>query len=207
LVRACPLPAGATLAAVGGYGRGELYPCSDGDLLILLPAPPGAEDQAAIERLVAALWDLGLAPGHGGRTVADCEREAEADITVETALLESRWLAGSRTLMRQFEAAVKKRLDARSFFQAKRVEMQQRHARHQDTPYALEPNCKESPGGLRDLQVILWMARAAGFGDNWRQVARAGLLTASEARDLRRAEQAFKRLRIELHLLAGRRED
>jgi len=207
LVRACPLPAGATLAAVGGYGRGELYPCSDVDLLILLPAPPGAEDEAAIERLVAALWDLGLEPGHSVRTIADCEREAEADITVETALLESRWLAGSRTLMRQFEAAVKKRLDARSFFQAKRVEMQQRHARHQDTPYALEPNCKESPGGLRDLQVILWMARAAGFGDNWRQVARAGLLTASEARDLRRAEQAFKRLRIELHLLAGRRED
>ena len=85
--------------------------------------------------------------------------------------------------------------------------MQQRHARYQDTPYALEPNCKESPGGLRDLQVILWMARAAGFGDNWRQVAQAGLLTPSEARDLRKAEQAFKRLRIELHLLARRRED
>jgi len=207
LVRACPLPAGATLAAVGGYGRGELYPYSDVDLLILLPAPPGPAEEEAVQRLVAALWDLGLEPGHSVRTIADCEREADADITVETALLESRWLAGSRTLMRQFEAAVKNRLDPRAFFQAKRVEMQQRHARYQDTPYALEPNCKESPGGLRDLQVILWMARAAGFGENWRQVARAGLLTASEARDLRRAEQAFKRLRIELHLLAGRRED
>jgi len=207
LTKICPLPAGATLAAVGGYGRGELYPYSDIDLLILLPGQADADDERAVERLVAALWDIGLEPGHSVRTLAECEREAQADITVETSLLESRWLAGSRSLMRRFETAMEARLDARSFFQAKQVEMQQRHARYQETPYALEPNCKESPGGLRDLQVILWMARAAGFGQNWRQVARAGLLTPSEARDLRRAEQAFKRLRIELHLLAGRRED
>ncbi len=207
LIKLCPLPAGATLAAVGGYGRGELYPGSDVDLLILLPVPPAAADASAIEALVAALWDLGLEPGHSVRTIAECETEASADITVETALLESRWLAGSRSLMKQFEAAMAARLDAGAFFQAKRVEMQQRHARYQDTPYALEPNAKESPGGLRDLQVILWMARAAGFGQNWRAVARAGLLTSSEARDLRRAEQAFKRLRIELHLLTERRED
>lgn len=207
LLKLYPLPAGATLAAVGGYGRGELYPHSDVDLLILLPHAPAPADAGAIERLVAALWDLGLEPGHSVRTLADCEQEAQADITVETALLESRWLAGSRALMKQFEAAIQAQLDAAAFFQAKRVEMQQRHARYQETPYALEPNCKESPGGLRDLQVILWMARAAGFGRNWREVAQAGLLTPSEARDLRRAEQAFKRLRIELHLLTGRRED
>ncbi|MBO9353662.1 [protein-PII] uridylyltransferase [Bordetella petrii] len=207
LLKLHPLPAGATLAAVGGYGRGELYPHSDVDLLILLPHAPDPADARAIEALVAALWDLGLEPGHSVRTLADCEREAQADITVETALLESRWLAGSRALMKQFEAVIQAQLDAPAFFQAKRVEMQQRHARYQDTPYALEPNCKESPGGLRDLQVILWMARAAGFGSTWREVAQAGLLTPSEARDLRRAEQAFKRLRIELHLLTGRRED
>jgi [protein-PII] uridylyltransferase len=207
LVKHCPLPAGATLAAVGGYGRGELFPHSDVDLLILLPHVPTREDESAIERLVASLWDLGLEPGHSVRTIEDCEREADADITVETALLESRWLAGSRSLMKKFDAATKSRLDPRAFFRAKRVEMQQRHARYHDTPYALEPNCKESPGGLRDLQVILWMARAAGFGDSWRSVAQAGLLTSSEARDLRKAEQAFKRLRIELHLLSNRRED
>jgi len=207
LLKLHPLPAGATLAAVGGYGRGELYPHSDVDLLILLPHRPGPEEARAIESLVAALWDLGLEPGHSVRTLADCEQEAQADITVETALLESRWLAGSRALMKQFEAAIQAQLDAPAFFQAKRVEMQQRHARYQETPYALEPNCKESPGGLRDLQVILWMARAAGFGRTWREVAQAGLLTPAEARDLRRAEQAFKRLRIELHLLTGRRED
>ena len=146
-------------------------------------------------------WDLGLEPGHSVRTIEDCQREAEADITVETAMLESRWLAGSRAL-KKFDAPRR----GWRLLRAKRVEMQQRHARYQDTPYALEPNCKESPGGLRDLQVILWMARAAGFGDNWRQVAQAGAAP-SEARDLRKAEQAFKRLRIELHLLARRRED
>jgi len=220
----CPLPAGAALAAVGGYGRGELYPGSDVDLLILLPAPPDARQTQTIERLVAALWDIGLEPGHSVRTVADCQREAAADITVETALLESRWLAGSRKLMRQFQTAMQAQLDARRFFLAKRAETRARHARYQDTPYALEPHCKESPGGLRDVQVIVWLARAAGLagdGDNrrgncrtnqranshWRAIAASGLLSAEEARALRRAEQAFKRLRIELHLLAGRRED
>jgi len=207
LVRLCPLPAGATLAAVGGYGRGELYTHSDVDLLILLPGAPTPKEESAIEQLVAALWDLGLEPGHSVRTIEQCEDEAQADITVETALLESRWLAGNRALMKRFEHAMHARLDTRAFFQAKRVEMQQRHARHRDTPYSLEPNCKESPGGLRDLQVILWMARAADLGGTWREVAQAGLLTPTEARDLRRAEQAFKRLRIELHLLTGRRED
>jgi len=207
LVRRLPLPPGATLAAVGGYGRGELYPYSDVDVLILLPAPPSVDIQGALGTFVAALWDLGLEPGYSVRTIADCEREADADISVQTSLFEARWLAGSRSLMQGLLSAMHARLDARRFFQAKQLEMQQRHARYQDTPYALEPHCKESPGGLRDLQVILWMARAAGFGRRWREIARAGLLTASEARDLRRAEQAFKRLRIELHLLAGRRED
>src|SRR5690606_3721818 len=94
-----------------------------------------------------------------------------------------------------------------TFFQAKRAEMKQRHAQHQDTPYALEPNCKEAPGGLRDLQVILWLAQAAGLGSTWREISPTELLTAAEFRALRRAEQAFKRLRIELHLLTGRRED
>jgi len=207
LVKLHPLPTGATLAAVGGYGRGELYPYSDVDLLILLSRELDAAGEQSVAALVAALWDLGLEPGHTVRTISQCETEAEADITVETALLESRWLAGSRVLMRNFEAAMRARLDPGLFFEAKRMEMQQRHARYQHTPYSLEPNCKESPGGLRDLQVIMWMARAAGLGSSWRAIAQAGLLTDTEARDLRRAEQAFKRLRIELHLLAKRRED
>lgn len=207
LLRLYPLPKGAALAAVGGFGRGELYPFSDVDLLILLPEEPSPAAEATLSGLVAAMWDVGLEPGCSVRTIEQCLTEARADITVETSLLELRWIAGSRSLTKHFMLRMKEQLDPRSFFQAKRSEMQQRHARFQDTPYSLEPNCKESPGGLRDLQVIMWMARAAGFGQSWRQIAHSGLLTRSEARDLNRAEQAFKRLRIELHLLVNRRED
>lgn len=207
LLRIHPLPKGATLAAVGGYGRGELYPFSDVDLLILLAQPASENDQAMLSELVAALWDLGIEPGYSVRTLEECLIEAEADITVQTSLLESRFIAGRRSLFNQFNATLISALDKQVFFQAKLTEMRQRHARYQDTPYSLEPNCKESPGGLRDLQVIRWMAKAAGFGSNWTQLSRSGLLTATEARDLRKAELAFKRLRIEMHLLAGRRED
>lgn len=202
-----PLPPGSALCAVGGYGRGELYPHSDIDILILLPHPADAEAELLISRFLAALWDIGLEPGHSVRTLEQCLNEAAADVTVETALLEARWLAGSRNLLRQLTQQLHAQLDPQAFFQTKRLEMQQRHTRHDNTPYALEPNCKEAPGGLRDLQVILWMARAAGYGRTWGQIADAGLLTPDEARQLRRAEQTLKRLRIELHLLARRRED
>ncbi|MFT0851266.1 [protein-PII] uridylyltransferase [Achromobacter sp. F4_2707] len=207
LVALHPLPPGATLVAVGGYGRGELYPFSDVDVLILLQEPPSAEATRYLEAFVAAMWDLGLEPSHSVRTIEDCTREAAADVTVETSLLESRWLEGDRKLMQALREAMSRQRNPRSFFQAKRAEMQQRHARFQDTAYALEPNCKESPGALRDLQVVLWMAQAAGMGSTWAEIARNDGLTSSELRALRRAELAFKRLRIELHLLAGRRED
>jgi [protein-PII] uridylyltransferase len=207
LVRLHPLPAGSALAAVGGYGRGELYPYSDVDILILLKEAPTPEDAERIQSLVAAMWDLGIEPGHSVRTIGDCRREAANDITVETALLEARWLVGSKDLLQSLRKAMRAQLDPQAFFQAKRAEMQQRHARHQDTPYALEPNCKEAPGGLRDLQVLLWMADAGGLGSTWNEIAQTDLLTPTEFRALRRAEKAFKRLRIELHLLTGRRED
>jgi len=207
LVMLYPLPANAALAAVGGYGRGELYPYSDVDLLVLLSTPPTEQEEARLGELVAALWDLGIEPGYSVRTIDQCLEEARSDITVETSLLETRYLAGKRSLVSQFDKAIYDQLDPKSFFRAKLAEMQQRHARFQETPYSLEPNCKESPGGLRDLQVIAWMAKAAGFGATWSEIARKGMLTEYEARELRRAEQAFKRLRIELHLLANRRED
>ncbi|WP_454007675.1 [protein-PII] uridylyltransferase [Alcaligenes sp. Marseille-Q7550] len=202
-----PLPEQACLAALGGYGRGELYPHSDVDLLILLQRPPDARDIARIEALLAAMWDIGLAPSHAVVTPQQCLEQAAQDITTETALLESRWLSGSRLLLRHVQRQLQSQLDPRAFFLAKQAEQQQRHARLQDTPYALEPNCKESPGALRDLQVLLWMARAAGLGRTWRDIARSGLLTQAELRALSRVDQAFKRLRIELHLLTGRAED
>jgi len=206
-IRLHPLPPGAALAAVGGYGRGELYPHSDVDLLVLLETDPRPEDTETIAALIAQLWDVGLDLSHSVRTIAQCREQAALDVTVQTALLEARWLAGNRRLVRALGTAMRADLDAPGFFQAKRVEMQQRHAHYQNTAYALEPNCKESPGGLRDLQIIQWLAQAAGLGATWKAIADTDLLTATELRALRRAERAFKRLRIELHLLAGRRED
>ncbi|HEU0230339.1 MAG TPA: [protein-PII] uridylyltransferase [Burkholderiaceae bacterium] len=207
LIRRHPLPKGATLAAVGGYGHGELFPHSDIDVLILLERPPTESDRALLEDLVAALWDLGLDLGHSVRTIDDCQAEAGNDITVETALMEARWLCGSRELLRELIRTMRAQTNPQAFFRAKRAELLQRHARYHDTPYALEPNCKESPGGLRDLQVILWLAQAAGLGRTWREISRAQVLTPAEYRALRQADLAFKRLRIELHLLTGRRED
>ena len=204
---AAGLPAHATLVAVGGYGRGELFPYSDVDVLVLLPEPADANVQTAVESLVGALWDLGIELGHSVRTVEECVAEAARDITVQTSLLEARHVAGNKALYATLVEKVQAHVDARQFYRSKLLELQQRHAKYQDTPYALEPNCKESPGGLRDLQVILWIARAAQLGSTWTELAQQGLLTTIEARQLRRNERLLKLIRIRLHLLAGRRED
>ncbi len=205
--RAYKLPANTALVAVGGYGRGELFPHSDVDVLILLECAPDAALQAKLEELVQLFWDMGLEIGHSIRTVEECLVESAADITVQTSLLEARYVTGNRKLFQalceQFNAA----MDPQAFFQAKTLEMRQRHVKYEDTPYSLEPNCKESPGGLRDLQVILWVAKAAGLGQSWRDLAQRGLITSTEALQLTRTERTFKDIRIRLHLHTKRRED
>jgi len=195
------------LAAVGGYGRGELYPASDVDLLILLPDADTQPHRHELERLIGMLWDIGLDIGHSVRTVDECVAEAEHDITIQTALLEARFLCGDRALFQRFDAAFHQALDPLAFFKAKRLEQEERYAKYNDTPYALEPNCKENPGGLRDLQIILWVARAAALADTWRQLATTVVISAAEARQLAQAEDLLRRVRIGLHLLTGRRED
>jgi len=197
----------AALVATGGYGRGELFPASDVDLLILLGQEPAAQDRERLESLVGVLWDIGLEAGHSVRTVESCVEAASADITVQTALLEARHLAGSRPLSRRLESAMRGILDPAAFFHAKRLEQEQRHAKHQDTPYSLEPNLKEAPGGMRDLQVIRWIARAIGIGPHWRDLVRKGLVLRTEALQLARHEGVLQDLRVRLHYLAGRRED
>src|SRR5260370_15919519 len=157
-------PARATLVATGGYGRGELYPSSDIALLVLLAGEPSEAERAPLERLIGTLWDIGLEIGHSVRTVQGCVDAAAGDVTVATTLLESRYLARSRTPYRALQAALGRAADPASFFKAKKLEQEQRHAKHQDSPYSLEPNLKEAPGGLRDLQVIQWIARASGIG-------------------------------------------
>ena len=198
----------ATLVAVGGYGRGELFPHSDVDVLILTgdnDASP--ECQTAIEHLVGQLWDLGLHLGHSVRTVAECREEAARDVTVLTSMLESRYVAGSRARYDEFARSIVASFDAQAFFRAKVLEQQQRHTKYQDTPYSLEPNCKESPGGLRDLQVLLWVARAAGLGASWSELLRRQLITREEHTMLKRNERVLKEIRARLHIVAGRRED
>jgi [protein-PII] uridylyltransferase len=201
-------PAGsAALVATGGYGRGELYPSSDIDLLVLLPADPGPDERERVERLIGTFWDIGLEIGHSVRTVQGCLETAAADITIQTTLLEARFLTGSRRLFRGLQAGIEEQLDPVAFFKAKKLEQEQRHAKHQDSPYSLEPNLKEAPGGLRDLQTIQWIARASGMGRSWNDLVGHGLLERHEARQLARTEAAFQDMRIRLHYLAGRRED
>jgi len=203
----CGMPCEAALVAVGGYGRGELFPCSDVDLLVLLPAPAGGDLEARLATLVGALWDVGLEIGHSVRTTEECLEAAAQDITVQTNLLESRLLCGNAALFEAFDERYRAMLDVRAFFKAKQLEQEQRYARYNDTPFALEPNCKESPGGLRDLQMLGWIARAAGLGNNWRDLARRRLITGAEASDLRSIERFLQHLRIRLHFLTGRAED
>ncbi len=201
------MPAGAALVAVGGYGRGELFPYSDVDVLVLLPAEPDEAVRGAIEAFVTACWDAGLEIGSSVRTVPECLDELSRDVTVQTALLESRRVTGSRALFEQLAAASTAAMDPRAFLRAKVLELRQRHVKYEGTPYALEPNCKESPGGLRDLQVLVWVARAAGLGRTWRELAAGDLLTAFEAAQLRKHEGTLRLIRARLHAVAGRRED
>jgi len=195
------------LVAVGGYGRGEQYPASDVDVLFLLPEAALAQHGPALERLIGLLWDTGLEIGHSVRTIEECLIEAERDITVATALLESRYLCGNRALFLEFASRFQDALDPLAFFKAKRLEQEDRYAKHNDTPYNLEPNCKETPGGLRDLHIILWVARAAGLADRWSRLADALVVSRAESRQMAQAEDFLRRVRINLHLLTGRRED
>jgi len=197
----------AALVATGGYGRAELFPSSDIDILVLLAREPSAAERERLERLIGMFWDIGLEVGHSVRTVQGCLETAADDVTIQTTLLEARHLAGSRALYQRLVAAVHRALDVAAFFKGKTLEQEQRHARHQDTPYALEPNLKEGPGGLRDLHSIQWIARACGLGWRWRLLRQRGLLLPAEAAQLARHEALLQDLRIRLHYLAGRRED
>ena len=207
LWKSAAMPYAAALVAVGGYGRGELFPYSDIDILILLDGEPDQRDKERVERLVGLFWDSGLEVGHSVRTIEACLEAASGDITVQTSLLEARLICGNRKLFSLLSTAMQAALDSEAFFEAKTLEQEHRHAKHQDTPYALEPNLKEAPGGLRDLQTIRWIAVACGIGKRWRDLELNGLITRAEAVELGHNEELLKELRIRLHYLAGRRED
>ena len=199
------MPPGVALLAVGGYGRGQLFPYSDVDLLVLLPAQANEALERQLQQLIGSLWDIGLEVSHSVRTVVECVTMSEQDITVETNLLEARLIAGNRSLFEEFTEVTARNRDRAAFLEAKQLEQQQRHARQQETN--LEPNIKESAGGLRDLQTILWIARAAGIGKSWAELAKHEVITYAEAREIQRHERFLQTLRIRLHYLASRRED
>jgi [protein-PII] uridylyltransferase len=197
------------LVAVGGYGRGELHPYSDIDLLILLENADHEIFRDSIERFLTLLWDIGLEVGQSVRSVQECAEEARADLTVITNLMECRTIAGPERLRkRMLEVTAPDRMwPSKAFFLAKRAEQTARHHKYNDTEYNLEPNVKGSPGGLRDIQTILWVARRQYGTLNLQALAGQGFLLENES-DLLAASQEFLwKVRYALHMLAGRSED
>ncbi len=199
------------LVALGGYGRRELAPYSDLDLLLLHgPGEPDAFTREASERFLYALWDLGLEVGYGVRDLAACEALAQQDQTVRTALLDLRYLAGDPRLFRELEreqlhGLSQSRVDG--FVTEKIAEMRQRREKFGDSLYLLEPNVKQSEGGLRDLQAALWIARARWKVAGVTELLSRAILPEREIKDLRRARDFVWRVRNELHHLARRKAD
>ncbi|CAN0605524.1 unnamed protein product, partial [Ectocarpus sp. 12 AP-2014] len=170
------------LVAVGGYGRGELHPHSDIDILIL-HGDLTEESTGRVESFLTQLWDLGLAIGHSVRTVDQCLAQAKADVTVLTNLVEARLLLGDSMLLEAVEKGItpEHMWSPESFFRAKFGEQEGRHAKYADTEYSLEPNIKGSPGGLRDLQLIGWLARRHFGWQTLRELTDNQFLTEAEA--------------------------
>ncbi|MFW5439996.1 MAG: [protein-PII] uridylyltransferase [Methylophilaceae bacterium] len=196
-----------SLIAVGGYGRQELFPYSDIDILILVPDNVSEEQNKQIETLIGVLWDLGLNVGHSVRTLNECIKEASEDATIQTNLLEARFLCGCETVYSDFSIKISQQLDTVKFLKAKITEQNNRHKKYNDSHYNLEPNIKESPGGLRDLHSILWLAQSQGLGNTWLALSKSGVINKAELSAIRKHERNLNTLRIRLHYLAKRRED
>jgi len=197
------------LVAVGGYGRGELHPHSDIDIMLLRPddQPPGSEE--VLSSFVTALWDLGPEIGHSVRTVAQCAEEARADLTVMTTLMEARLLAGPESLFEAMLAVIapEHMWPSTEFFAEKRKEQIERYHRYHDTAYNLEPNVKGSPGGLRDIQMIGWVAKRHFGAATLAELVHHRFLTKGQLHRLEEGQTFLWRIRFALHTLTGRRED
>ncbi len=205
----CGKKSSCALLAVGGYGRSELLPGSDIDLMILLERKPDREQQEKLSAFLTFLWDIGLEVGHSVRTVRDCVRMGKSDITVMTTMIESRLIVGDGKLYDKFQQAISPRKiwSARKFFEAKLEEQHNRHLRYNDTAYNLEPNIKEGPGGLRDIQIIGWVAKRHFGAKSLRELVDHDFITEAEYRLLDAGQRHLWRVRFALHRIAGRRED
>lgn len=197
------------LVAVGGYGRAELHPGSDIDIMLLLPEDDDSLWQEPLTNFLTLLWDIGLDVGQSVRSISDCIEQAKADITVATNLMEARLLFGSQTLFEHMRTEVDRQhiWPSRDFFAAKWREQIDRHNKFDDTAYKLEPNIKEGPGGLRDIQMIGWVAKRHFGADTLHGLIEHDFLTEDEYKLLIQKQDFLWRIRFALHFLTGRRED
>lgn len=209
-----------SLVAIGGYGRGELAPYSDIDLLFLMPYKLMVRSEQVVEEILYFLWDLGLKVGHATRSIDDCVRLAKQDHVICTSLLEARWLAGDQGLFVDFRQSFRHDVqgdglqgrdrasrEGIKFIEAKLQEREQRHRRLGDSRYSLEPHIKDGKGGLRDLQSLFWIAKFLYNVDDIRSLIGPGLFTAAEVRRFAKAENFLWTLRFHLHYLCGRGEE
>lgn len=200
----------SALVAVGGYGRRELHPGSDIDLLLLFASRAEIDTaKQVIETWLTFLWDSGLEVRHSVRTISECIEEGIKDVTVATNLMEARLILGSKTLLKSLQAQMDTPSfwPSQTFFEAKAKEQTIRHRQYHDTTYNLEPNLKGTPGGLRDIQTIGWIAMRYFGTNSWIQWVKQGFLLKSEYKTLIKAREFLWRVRFTLHVLAGRRED
>lgn len=205
----CDLSQKVSLVAVGGYGRGELHPASDIDLMLLLDEQENEQTKAALEHYLTLLWDSRLEIGHSVRTLDECVLEAEKDITVVTNIMEARLLSGDQPLFEKMKARTGPNSiwDNQCYFQAKLEEQVRRSGKFNDTAYSLEPNIKESRGGLRDIQMIGWVAKRHFNADNMHDLVEKKFLQQAELNTLLEGQHLLWKIRCSLHYLAGRRED
>lgn len=200
---------GMALFAVGGFGRGLLFPHSDVDLLVLTKHAPACEHERALQGFFACLWDIGLKPGHAVREPRQCSELAGDDVSVFTSLLDARRLAGDGSMDETLQGIV----DARGmwpppqYLNAKLADQRERHARHDDTAHNLEPNLKDGPGGLRTLDMLRWLGRRVAGAGSFEAMVAAELLDPAERTHLAEAEATLHRYRFALHLEAGRAEE
>ncbi|RDB44836.1 [protein-PII] uridylyltransferase [Halomonas sp. DQ26W] len=197
------------LLAVGGYGRGELHPHSDVDLMLLLEHDDDEPYREPLTDFITFLWDIGLEIGHSVRSLSDCAREAEGDITIITNLMESRTLVGPERLRESMKAriAAERMWPADQFFEAKWQEQITRHHRFNNSEYHLEPNIKSSPGGLRDIQMIGWVAKRHFGSQRYEDLVANGFMNDAELRILSQGQAFLWQIRYALHMLTDRAED
>ncbi len=197
------------LLAAGGYGRSELFPHSDVDLAILVDEPPEPSSCEGIEQFITLLWDLGLDIGHSVRTPDECYQEAREDITIITNIMEARLLTGNKILFKEMQekTAPDSIWTSRQFFEAKLQEQSIRHHKFGNTAYKLEQNVKEGPGGLRDIQMVSWVAKRHFDAMTLKDLVTHEFLTEEECLALEAGQSFLWRVRYALHILAGRRED